>query len=510
MTGADTYLKNGGFIYSGENGVSASTPLSGIIEKNKLPKDDDRWFDGRDEYTFSTFLPVRRIGGTEINGRKIKGWKEVPTVMEWSSTYRGKKFLENFKELSSLMRQQELSEIFITGKDLSNKDKNFNHALCVFINSFLTQENQLFDDESLGVYDFLDLLKHEDVTVTHAKDIYLNNQYRKKNEKKFEVINDKRYEYSEFKLFTYEQVVDEWLTYMRRVDKMDIELVNLTDEESKIIEANHRWNQAYAEKMLAKFYDLEQSEYSKMWTSMVSLTTYQDKVEGKPDTPENWEHENRGPSWFESMERLRESLGKILDVLRRISNEELECDFHYIWIVEAHKTGYPHIHLGIFGDVAEWLDKYTNKLRVRQLLEDKYDMGRSGIATDFKTKPPSGDGAIQNMSNYMMKYFNKNFGELASKYEDESIKDKDRGTLVYNACMWLSSYRSWGTSESVGSVMKTDTNESDKEYVNLGGSLTTPDDADFDTLVQSSGSDELRHRVAKRQEFRSAVEQRRS
>jgi hypothetical protein len=108
----------------------------------------------------------------------------------------------------------------------------------------------------------------------------------------------------------------------------------------------------------------------------------------------------------------------------------------------------------------------------------------------------------------LMKYMQKNFGEIKSKYESKTLENKDWGTLVYNACMWLSGYRTWGTSRSVGSVMKTEKVVSEKEYEKLGGELTDSTDRDFRLQVNAKGSELLNKRMLERDKFRKAISDR--
>lgn len=485
--------------------------LTGLIE----PVVDDEWEEKVITGIEDMFIVKRQIGGTAVNGRKIKGWKEVPIVKDWTSTYRHSEWADNFQELTELFKEKDLGGILKSG-DLTQKEKEFNHALTVFINSFLTKDVKHKDGRNENPLDILEAFKIDGIIQNHAEDIYLNKDYGTvengihKSDKICKVkINDKerKLRYGKFRLLTYGNIVEIFFDYMNRMEDTTVTNVYLAGEGVLEIDVKHRWKDEYAKVMLAKFKDLEDSRFTDMWTTMLTITTYQDNEEGNPETPEDWE-KGRGASWFEAMERMKESLDKTLDVLRQIARRELETKFHYVWIVEAHKSGYPHIHIAIFGDVSEWLDKHENKLRIQKILEEKHDIGKSGIATEFDTKPPSGEGAIDNLSNYLMKYFKKNFGELQSKYESNTLEEKDWGTIVYNACMFVSGYRTWGTSKEVGEVMKSDSSKSNKEYKNLGGELNSSGTKDFKSEVNSKGDEELKKRVENRELFRKALKDR--
>lgn len=458
------------------------------------------------------FLVKRKVGKGVINGRQIKGWQEVPKVLNWRSTYRKSEWWKNFNKLAKMFRNNKLNEIFNTG-DLNKKEMEQNHAINTFINSFLEVQNNLKEKMYGNPSEMLETLKIDGVVQNHAKLIYLPETIKENSEdvlrQRIKVgASTEVIEYDSYNISTYEQCVERFLTYLNEMENKKAESLDVNAEEVLFINISHRWEKEYTDKMIAKFKDLSESRFADMWTTMLTLTTYQDS-DDKPETPENWQ-KKRGASWFEAMERLKDSLDKVLKALREIARREIECNFHYCWVVEAHKSGYPHIHIAIFGDVSHWLDDNSNKSRVQELLEEKHDLGKSGVATEFDTKPPSGDGAINELSNYLMKYMKKNFGEIKSEYENEDLSDKDWGTLVYNACMWLSGYRTWDTSTEVGEVMKSDSSESDsnKNYKSVGARKNVPDDADFETEVFSKGSRQLRKRIEKRQEFRNAVKQR--
>jgi hypothetical protein len=491
--------------YKGGN-APKSAVLSGLIEPDKQAG----WFGNKDT-GFEVFFTKRKVGGTEINGRKISGWKEVPTVLDWDSTYRHSEWYENFNELARLFSENKLGEIIKTG-DLNKQEMEYNHSIAVFINSFL-QKHNIKRIETTDVSDMLSLLEDEHVVKKHAEVMYFNGLNQMVEDEKYEQIeingDTKIVKYNDFKITTYSQIVDKWFDYIDKMEDMTVYQANMPREDLLQIDAKHRWDKAYTSKMFAKFKDLERSRFTDMWKTMLSLTTYQDTVEGQPETPDDWD-KNRGSSWFESMERLKDSLDKVLKLLREIAREELDTKLHYVWIIEAHETGYPHIHLAIFGDVSEWLSERENQLRVQKLLEEKHDLGKSGVATDIETKPPSGDGAIDKLSSYLMKYFQKNFGEFKEDYEDKTLDDKDWGTIVYNACMWLSGYRTWGTSREVGSIMKQEENESEKYYNDLGATTSSTDDKTFHDAIEGKANDQTKRRIEKRDLFRKAIKERKT
>ena len=109
----------------------------------------------------------------------------------------------------------------------------------------------------------------------------------------------------------------------------------------KNIEYIHRWTDIYRRSVLAKFYQMENwFKENSASVTMLTLTTYQD---GHYSTTMKGDIVTI-PQAFDilktSWKRLRMALRQYLPS-------------KYVWIMEPHKTGYPHLHVIIFGDVNE-------------------------------------------------------------------------------------------------------------------------------------------------------------
>jgi hypothetical protein len=200
----------------------------------------------------------------------------------------------------------------------------------------------------------------------------------------------------------------------------------------KIFVANHRWTTAYRKKLLAKLYLLD--DYIKQNPSQVTLMTltvyqggdYSEQVTGKRLTIS------------ESFELLKKSW-KNLSMMIRTFLPGTE----YLWIVEPHKTGYPHLHVALFSDVPESIQE-----RIKTLWSAKYRAGSFEHGADFEIRKP--DQAIESLRNYLMKYIAKGFISTDSRYGGEGWTASE---LVFNACVWEGGYRTFQPSRGLQKIL---------------------------------------------------------
>lgn len=430
-----------------------------------------------------------------INPRRIgDDWKNIPI----ESTYRLKNHEDSIKQrfldLIDDLSDKPFTQWFNQDGDLTESEKNFNHALNYFI-------NRLFDKQpSNDLRDIIKYFEYPEVLWEYFEQIYIiDDGY---------IPNDSENGYDHLTANSYQEVAIRFVQYLNYVENVKIYQAEMAGEELLVLDPEHRWSKRNAKRMLAKFYDLEQSRFSDQYQTMITFTSYQDN-----EMPDGVNKDRL--SWFNAMENIKSGLRKILEFLRH------QGDLNYVWVFEPHKTGYPHVHLLIFGEVAEWLDNPENKKKIRELWTEKYNIakktkydGDSGIGVDYTVKRPGEesdeDAPINSISNYLMKYFNKNFGEVLSSYETDSksFEQMNWGEIIYNACMYFTGYRTWGASQDVASVMKTEESESEAEYKNLGGELEASEDVSFESVVKAKGDKQLEKRLEKRKELKKAIKER--
>jgi len=182
----------------------------------------------------------------------------------------------------------------------------------------------------------------------------------------------------------------------------------------------HRWTEIYRRRQLAKLYQLGWKE-NRTSVTMMTLTTYQDgeyslSIKGKPVTIE------------ESFELLKDGWNKLSKILRKYIK-----DLNYIWVVEPHASGYPHLHVVIFTQLS---DNLQNK--IKKLWSEKYQTGSKDHGVDFTTRTPEED--IDSLRNYLMKYIAKGFVSTGSKFSETSWTKEE---LVFNALIWKNGFRTF-------------------------------------------------------------------
>ena len=196
----------------------------------------------------------------------------------------------------------------------------------------------------------------------------------------------------------------------------------------KYFAANHRWTTGYRKKLLAKLYLLDEYiEQNPSAVTLLTLTVYQDGEYSEQIT-------GKKLSIQESFELLKKSWKKLSMMIRTILPGT-----EYIWIVEPHKTGYPHLHLVLFSDVSMGIQE-----KIKTLWSEKYQAGSLEHGAQFEIRRP--DQAIESLRNYLMKYIAKGFISTDSRYGGDGWSASE---LVFNACVWEGGYRTFQPSRGL-------------------------------------------------------------
>jgi hypothetical protein len=103
--------------------------------------------------------------------------------------------------------------------------------------------------------------------------------------------------------------------------------------------------------------------------------------------------------------------------------------------MEPHRSGYPHMHVAIFGYVRKELQE-----RLERLWSEKYEVGSKEHGIDFSVK--SVKESIQSVRNYLMKYITKGMG-------GEGKRTWTAEEWVYHALAWKHHHRYIGMSRSI-------------------------------------------------------------
>ncbi len=257
--------------------------------------------------------------------------------------------------------------------------------------------------------------------------------------------------------------------YIRTTAKCQFNIYGIDDhtgiDDDHAIGYIHRWTPVYRSAIFSKFYQLQGWwEKNRTTATMLTLTTYQDgrySVSCKG-----------GVTTIEESFRLLKKGWMRLSMWLRKYYPTLE----YVWMTEPHKTGYPHIHVLLFGTIPQ-----VSQEKLRRLWE-KYGCG--SYENGLKFTPTTSE--IKNVKNYLVKYIQKTFtgGKTGSKYA-ATTEGWSYGELLFNAVMWKNKFRLWGASAALSKVMAKcpDSTEHDPDKGEFMWEFTELQDEHGDTHV---------------------------
>lgn len=224
-------------------------------------------------------------------------------------------------------------------------------------------------------------------------------------------------------------------------------------EVEEIREYQNRYSENYVKSVYARLKKLE-SWSRQEFRGTVTLMTLTVK--------------QRGKTICDCLRDLADGRSKLFKVLRKIRDEIGYLE--YFWVIEPHKSGYPHLHAMIFTEI-DFKGQYENRLK--KLWADKYQKGsfKNGLHLGSDEGGSSDSRDIEYMCQYLFKYLGKTL-----------MMSLDLPTLVFQACVWsmrkpeknrriverrndgsglhntypagTGSYRLWGCSRKLSEVMK--------------------------------------------------------
>jgi len=213
-------------------------------------------------------------------------------------------------------------------------------------------------------------------------------------------------------------------------------------EVTVIVPYIHRKIEIYHKSILAKFYKLD--EWMREFPGIVTLftlTTYQGSKSRYHDGSYSQKMLGHDLTLPECFNLLKYSRAKLLNVLRN-----RYPGINYVWVLEPHKTGFPHCHLVEFRKFSE-----PEQIFIKQLWSSKYRAGSFDRGIDITSK--TSFESIQSIRNYLMKYMTKQFGYG----EDPWTKEE----LEFNAMVWRTGTRMYGASKELTLIMRRPEKKSD-------------------------------------------------
>lgn len=210
-------------------------------------------------------------------------------------------------------------------------------------------------------------------------------------------------------------------------------------EVENTLEYSHRFTASYQKGQIASFYQLEEHlKDNPRHVALLTLTTYQ-----------SGEHSIRMKGHAVSIPEAFDLLKSGWDNLSKVLRKNIP-GLDYILAMEAHKSGYPHLH--VFLLTPEPIPQALQQ-KCANLWEQKYKAGSAANGVQFTFSNPK--APIGSIRNYLMKYVCKSFYAHSSKFSDDDPRNQmTAGRHVFNALAWKYGWRLIQKSNRLSAVMK--------------------------------------------------------
>jgi len=213
------------------------------------------------------------------------------------------------------------------------------------------------------------------------------------------------------------RVLNEWRSWMRSYESAHIEYEN-PDGETVRSRLENSYQEGYANRYYARIKDFERGvkrTYGDLTTGMLTFTASTENDDGGPRCPADHMMEIR-----EGWRTARKVLHKVLD----------GRTWQYVRIWEPHKSGYGHLHVGVF--VQGELEADT--------FRPVFDSYTSNVtAAGSKAHRVEGDDAaisinddVENLGSYLSEYI----GQYGEKLTERSLNEQ-----VFYATTWATNTR---------------------------------------------------------------------
>jgi len=146
--------------------------------------------------------------------------------------------------------------------------------------------------------------------------------------------------------------------------------------------------------------------------------------------------------WETVLDRLLDSWDTFRMALDRAIPDFL--DYEYLRMVEPHKSGYPHIHVAIFGVALPGLES-----TVRELWVEKYGAGEEW-AQSVDAKTGRSAQQLESPAAYVMKYLSKTTVRKSGEHHD------DGPFKAFAAGLWVTGKRQLSMSEGLSQAASSD------------------------------------------------------
>lgn len=219
--------------------------------------------------------------------------------------------------------------------------------------------------------------------------------------------------------------------------KEDATLV-LEEEESgdvRVLPYNHRWTEEYRSMLYAKLKSAE-SALDRIFgegptpVTLLTLTAHQTDDSGEPRPP------------GEVLEDLCDGWENFRKALHRATEGRRT---EYLRIVEPHQSGYPHLHVAVFGVADPTLQETVEELWV-----DRYGVGGGAAHSQAVEVARGRSRQMKDVAGYLMKYLGK------TTVRETGERQQVEGYKAFSALLWVTGRRQYSASAGLTQAMVRD------------------------------------------------------
>ena len=242
------------------------------------------------------------------------------------------------------------------------------------------------------------------------------------------------------------EAVEAWEEYL---DAKENQMLVMEEEESGdhlVVPHEHRWSADYRRRTYARLKAAERHVTGK-WgetvpTTMLTLTAPHKDASGDYR------------AFTSVLSDIKEGWNKARDVIDR-ETEGVETE--YLAVFEPHATGYPHLHVLVFGVARPSLGE-----KVADYWVNRYVEGASRKAQDVTVKRGR-SLQLESPAAYLMKYLSKSLAREGSEgATDRQSLPSIAGYRGFSALMWATGKRTYSMSEGLSEAVAESAPESEE------------------------------------------------
>lgn len=252
-----------------------------------------------------------------------------------------------------------------------------------------------------------------------------------------------------------QEAIEAHSDYLDEKEDANLVLQDVATGDLLVIPHNHRWRANYREMVYAKIKSAERFLKARhgdlVPSTMMTLTA-----------PHKFPDGSQRPL-CDVLDDLKQSW----NLLRRVIRRETEgIKIEMLTVYEPHKTGYPHLHVAIFGIRSPKLGE-----KIIDTWADRYVDGASKAAQNCSIRSDR-ETQIENPAAYLMKYLTKTLIRTSEAHSpaNESMPSL-RGYRRFAALFWATGSRMWSVTEGLSEAMTADapsSSKSESDWVFLG------------------------------------------